>query len=321
MIQKIINADLGDTRELLDEYVREGYNVKYLINSFELFSVEKKQLIISRFYNYYMYEFREKINKKEDCILVIKYLLDKKLPMIAYSYLKKIDDPKLTIKKSEIIEMLKRVLGYQYEGMIVTIPEIFDDLSIYRKESELFWQDHLFFSRRIYEQYCDVKKPYYNTSVSRFYYAQKDKSKCHEWIEGIKQIWKDKDVVVVEGIRTHNGVTNGLLDTAKTVERIIGPASGAYEKLDKIFSCCCEYPKDRLFLISLGVAAKSLTERLFLEGYRVLDIGNLDMEYEWFLMQAKTKVKIPKHEIVGEEANLNAGYKKYWEEIKVIVES
>lgn len=228
---------------------------------------------------------------------------------------------KLQEVKPEIIEMLKRVLGYQYEGMIVTIPEIFDDLSIYRKESELFWQDHLFFSRRIYEQYCDVKKPYYNTSVSRFYYAQKDKSKCHEWIEGIKQIWKDKDVVVVEGIRTHNGVTNGLLDTAKTVERIIGPASGAYEKLDKIFSCCCEYPKDRLFLISLGVAAKSLTERLFLEGYRVLDIGNLDMEYEWFLMQAKTKVKIPKHEIVGEEANLNAGYKKYWEEIKVIVES
>lgn len=228
---------------------------------------------------------------------------------------------KLQEVKPEIIEMLKRILGYQYEDLIVTIPEIFDDLSIYRKESELFWQDHLFFSRKVYNRYCNVKKEYYNTSVSRFYYALKDKSKCYQWIDAIKQIWKDKDVVVVEGARTHNGVTNDLLDTAKTIERIIGPASGAYEKLDDIYDYCCGYPKDRLFLVSLGVAAKSLTERLFLEGYRVLDIGNLDMEYEWFLMKAKNKVKIPKHEIVGKEANLNAGYEKYWSEVKVIIES
>lgn len=228
---------------------------------------------------------------------------------------------KLQEVKPEIIEMLKRVLGYQYDEMIVTIPEIFDDLSIYRKESELFWQEHLFFSRKIYNRYCNIEKIYYNTSVSRFYYALKDKSKCEEWIEGIKQIWKEKDVVIVEGERTHNGVTNDLLDTAKTVERIIGPASGAYEKVDEIFNYCCKYPKDRLFLISLGVAAKALTEKMFLEGYRVLDIGNLDMEYEWFLMKAKNKVKIPKHEVVGEEANRKAGYEKYLNEIKVMIES
>ena len=200
--------------------------------------------------------------------------------------------------------------------MIVTIPEIFDDLSIYRKESRQFWKDHLLFSRKIYEKYCNPHRVYYNTSVSRFYYSMNDKSKCAAWIEKIKLIWKDKDVVVVEGERTHNGAGNDLLDSARTIERIIGPSSDAYAKLDELMECCRQYPKDRLFLVSLGVAAKFLTERLYLEGYRSLDIGHLDMEYEWYIHKASKKEKIPKHDIIGEEANLNAGFQEYLSQIK-----
>lgn len=216
----------------------------------------------------------------------------------------------------EIIEGLKRMLKYEYDGMIVTIPEIFDDLSIYRRESRQFWKDHLLFSRKVYEKYCNPDREYYNTSVSRFYNYMNDKSKCGEWIQGIKRIWKDKDVVVVEGERTHNGVGNDLLDGAASVERIIGPSSDAYAKLDELMECCRKYPKDRLFLVSLGVAAKFLTEKLFLEGYRSLDIGHLDMEYEWYIHRAEKKEKIPKHDIISEAANQTAGYLDYLSQIK-----
>ncbi len=216
----------------------------------------------------------------------------------------------------ETVEGLKRLLSYEHEKMIVTIPEIFSDLSIYRKESRQFWKDHLLFSRKTYEKYCNPAQKYYNTSVSRFYYALEDKGQCGKWAEDIRQIWNDKDVVVVEGERTHNGVGNDLLDTAKSIERIIGPSAQAYAKVDEILSCCKEYPKDRLFLVSLGVAAKFLVEKLFLEGYRALDIGNLDMEYEWYLHQAKGKEKLAKHDIVGEEANREAGYDAYLAQIR-----
>lgn len=223
---------------------------------------------------------------------------------------------KLQQVEPEIIDGLKRLLAYEHENMLVTIPEIFDDLSIYRKESRQFWKDHLFFSRKIYEKYCNPARAYYNTSVSRFYYALEDKRVCRQQAEKIREIWKDKDIVVVEGERTHNGVGNDLLDSARSIERIIGPSSDAYKKLDELFACCKEYPKDRLFLVSLGVAAKFLVEKLFLEGYRALDIGNLDMEYEWYLHQAKDKEKVPKHDIIGEEANKNAGYYEYLAQIK-----
>ncbi len=223
---------------------------------------------------------------------------------------------KLQQVKPEIIDGLKQMLGYEYEGMIVTIPEIFGDLSVYNRASRQFWKDHLLFSRKIYESYCNPGKIYYSTSVSRFYYAMEDRSVCEKWAEGIRRIWKDKDVVVVEGERTHNGVGNNLLDTAKSVERIIGPSSDAYDKLDDIIECCRKYGKDRLFLISLGVAAKFLARQLFLEGYRALDIGNLDMEYEWFLKKTAGKATIPKHDIVGREANERAGYESYLKQIK-----
>lgn len=228
---------------------------------------------------------------------------------------------KLQKVNPEIVEGLKRILGYEYDNMIVTIPEIFGDLSIYRKESRQFWKDHLLFSRKIYEKYCNREREYFNTSVSRFYYAFEDKQPCAVWVEGIRQIWRDKDVVVVEGARTHNGVGNDLLDTARSVERIIGPSSDAYGKIPEIQKECMKYPKDRLFLVSLGVAAKFLTERLFLEGYRVLDIGNLDMEYEWYLGRAKNKEAIAKHDITDVEANRLAGYEEYLDQIKVRIDS
>ena len=219
----------------------------------------------------------------------------------------------------EIVEGLKRILGYGYEDLMTAIPEIFGDLRIYRKENSDFWKEHLLFSRKVYQTYCNTQKVYANAYISRFYYPMADKSQCGKWIERIRQIWKDKDIVVVEGDRTHNGVGNNLLDTARSVERIVGPSEQAYEKVDEIFECCKEYPKNRLFLISLGIAAKFLTEKLFLEGYRVLDIGNLDMEYEWYLHQAKYKEKVPKHDIVGEEANKNAGYHEYIAQIKKMI--
>lgn len=125
-----------------------------------------------------------------------------------------------------------------------------------------------------------------------------------------------KDIVVVEGTRTHNGVGNDLFELAGSVERIICPSSNAMRVLDKIIEACSSYSTDGLFLLSLGITAKFVAEELFLKGYRVIDIGNLDMEYEWYLQGSVDKVSLPKHGVEGKEANLAAGYTEYLEQIK-----
>lgn len=223
---------------------------------------------------------------------------------------------------AEIADGLKEILAYRYDDLIVTIPGIFDGLSDHHKASQKFWRDHLLFCRKTYETYCNPNRVYYTTFVSRCYYFAKDRTPCDGWFAKIRKIWENRDVVIVEGSRTHNGVGNDLLDTAKTIERIICPPSDAYGALTAILEACAAYEKDRLFLLSVGVAAKFLAAELFRQGYRVLDIGNLDMEYEWYVRRAPGKCKLEKHDIAGEEANRKAAlhdeaYAAYLKQVKV----
>lgn len=219
----------------------------------------------------------------------------------------------------EIARGLRKILAYPDERLLVTIPDIFETLADHHKASRQFWKDHLLFNRKTYEKYCDPNRVYYSTFVSRCYYFAKDRSGCREQFAKIRKIWENKDVVIVEGERTHNGVGNDLFDTARSIERIICPPSDAYGAVPAILSACMNYGKDRLFVLSVGVAAKFLTVELFKQGYRALDIGNLDMEYEWYVRRAPEKIKLAKHELVSEEANRAAGYTAYLEQIKTRV--
>ena len=221
---------------------------------------------------------------------------------------------------AEIADGLKEILAYRYDDLLVTIPGIFDGLSDHHRASRQFWRDHLLFCRKTYETYCNPDRVYYTTFVSRCYYFAKDRSPCGEWFAKIRKIWENRDVVIVEGTRTHNGVGNDLLDAAKSIERIICPPSDAYGAIPAILEVCMTYEKDRLFLLSAGVAAKFLATELFRRGYRVLDIGNLDMEYEWYVRRTPGKCRLEKHELISEEANRAAGYTEYLEQIRARVE-
>ena len=217
----------------------------------------------------------------------------------------------------EIGEGLARILAYPWDDLMVTIPGIFDTLSDHHKASRKFWQDHLLFCRKTYEQYCNPNRVYYTTFISRCYYFGQDRSLCDGWFAKIRKIWDNRDIVIVEGTRTHNGVGNNLFDSAASIERIICPPSDAYGALPEILNECLRYDKDRMFLLSVGVAAKFLAVELFQKGYRVLDIGNMDLEYEWYVKQVPDKIPLEKHDIVGEEANRKAGYDDYLNQVKV----
>lgn len=220
----------------------------------------------------------------------------------------------------EISDGLKRIIRYQYDDLIVTLPDIFDGLEQYIPESQNFWKDHLLFFRKAYYRFCNFEKKYYNTSVSRCYITLADKVKAAGWFEKFRQVFSEKKLVVVEGVTTHNGVGNDLFALAESVERVVCPSRNAYSVREKILQTCLQYEKDRLFLFSLGITAKALVEEMFLQGYRVIDIGNLDMEYEWYLQKAEKKEPIPKHAVVGVEANRQAGYDDYLAQVVCYIE-
>ncbi len=215
-----------------------------------------------------------------------------------------------------LAERLYEILQYKQEHILVGIPDIFDSLGQYTDKSKGFWMEHLFFSRKTYLKYCNVDKVYENAFFSRLYYIYKDKEQSEKWFRRVKEIWKNKDIVIVEGEGTHTGVGNDLIDTAASVERIICPSLNAYLQYTEIRQACFTFERDKLFLLALGNTAKLLVSDLTREGYRAIDIGNLDIEYEWYLNKDDKKGEVKKHSIVGVEANKEAGYDAYLSQVK-----
>lgn len=228
-----------------------------------------------------------------------------------------IDGKSLAFQKEseELSKRLSDILQYKEENMMVAIPDIFDGLSQYRTSGQAFWKDHLLFFRKVYKKNCNTKKKYGNAYVSRCYYNYADKQNAQGWFLKFRRLWENKKVVVVEGMGTHNGVGNDLLDNALEVKRILCPSENAVDFLKEIEEVCLAQTEDSLYLLSLGPTAKLLAEDLFHAGRRVIDIGNLDMEYEWFLQKAIEKTKLEKHKIVGEAANKEKGYTKYLDQV------
>lgn len=220
---------------------------------------------------------------------------------------------------TSLAKRLSDILRYQNDKIIVGIPDIFDSLDVYTKHSRKFWKEHLFYSRKTYEKYCDPKKYYANAFLSRLYYVYEDKIQSGQWFARVKEIWNNKNVVIVEGEITHTGVENDLLDNANQIERILCPSLNAFLAYEQIKEACLQMEKDKLFLLSVGNTAKLLVCDLVEAGYRAIDIGNLDMEYDWYLQKAKGKDHLVKHDIRGKESNLQAGYDKYWSEIVKII--
>lgn len=215
-----------------------------------------------------------------------------------------------------LAERLHEILRNKQENVLVGIPDIFGSLEQYTDKSKAFWKEHLFFSRKTYLKYCNPDKVYENAFFSRLYYIYKDKEQSGRWFERVKEIWKDKDVVIVEGEGTHTGVGNDLMDTAATVERILCPPLNAYLSYPDIREACFTFSRDKLFLLAVGNTAKLLVSDLTREGYRAIDIGNLDLEYEWFLHKDNQKGEIKKHSVIGVRANEEAGYFEYLSQIK-----
>ena len=97
----------------------------------------------------------------------------------------------------------------------------------------------------------------------------------------MEAVWKNRDLLIVEGELSRFGVGNDLFDGAASIKRILCPAENAFQKYDEIYHAIVENHVGRLVLLILGPTATVLAYDLACAGVRALDIGNLDMEYEW----------------------------------------
>ncbi|MCR5792647.1 MAG: SP_1767 family glycosyltransferase [Lachnospiraceae bacterium] len=176
---------------------------------------------------------------------------------------------------------------------LIGIPATVCNMDNQNEEAKEYWKYFFRKHRWIFKKLNKGNRIFYDSLVTRPYIDYADKSRSKEVFARFCKLWEHKDVLIVEGEKSRIGVGNDLFAGAKSIRRIIGPATDAFSRYDEILNAVMgNADKNTLIVLALGPTATVLGYDLSKMGYRALDTGHLDLEYEWFLGGAKEKVKV-----------------------------
>lgn len=194
---------------------------------------------------------------------------------------------------SELSRRLFEVLNSDDENILIGIPRSIQNLENLNSENLHFWKYFTCLNYKKLKKILRKDKVYYDSLISRFYNPYQKKSECYIHLQLLRKIWENRDICIIEGSLTRSGVGNDLFENASSVIRILCPPLHAYSKHEQIFQTIINnVSKDTLILLSLGMTATVLAYDLAKIGYQAIDLGHLDIEYEWYKLGVEDKVII-----------------------------
>jgi glycosyltransferase family protein len=193
----------------------------------------------------------------------------------------------------KLSDRLNEIIKSNDDEILIALPNVFSykDLKNVTRDEQLFWKKDIILGYKNYKKLVKDKL-YYNANISRPYIRYVDKKNAKNIFEQLKKIWNQRDIVIIEGMETRLGIGNDLFDNTKSISRILCPVRNAFSKYDEILENALKISKDKLVIISLGPTATVLAYDLAKNGYQALDLGHVDIEYEWMKMGAIEKVKV-----------------------------
>lgn len=224
-----------------------------------------------------------------------------------------------------LAERLKEILKKEIPNHIVGLASDYGEMDDHTEENKYQIRKYMTKEKRAFHMsLLDLERQYYDAYMSRPYVIFKYENKIeieNKFLE-LKKIWDNKEIVFIEGITTRMGVGNDLFHNASMIQRILAPEKNAFDKYTEILEAAKKLDKSKLILIALGPAATVLAYDLAKEGYWALDIGHLDIEYEWFL-RGNGATYIPhkyNNEVYGDEEVIEIVDAKYEKEIIAKIE-
>jgi len=207
-----------------------------------------------------------------------------------------------------LADRLKEVISSDIPNLLIGLPDCYGSLDCYVPYARDFWRKYMSKKRQMTYSYLDLKRVYYNAFFNRYYlnFNKTDEyyEKCRTYIERLKEIWKDREVVILESEEAQLGVADDLLDGAKSMSRIIFcPVRNAFNRYDEILSAFDGINSDALILAALGPTATVLAYDLCKRGYQAVDLGHMREEYECFLRR-ETPLELKS---IGRDAKMRHG--------------
>ncbi|MEE1250764.1 MAG: GT-D fold domain-containing glycosyltransferase [Lachnospiraceae bacterium] len=222
---------------------------------------------------------------------------------------------------SKLGERLHQVLNAEEDNLLIGIADNYGNLEKYNEQAKREIRRYLNPNvRKEHLALLNKNTIYYDAYVTRPYvmYADNNTDAPRRRFAMLKQIWEDRDCIFVEGKETALGVGNDLFENAKSIKRILAPAVNAFHQYDDVLKECKKQEKDVLFLLALGPTATVLACDLCKSGYQAVDVGHVDLEYEWFLRGKGCRTEVVgkyNNELPGGEQPEKIENLEYWQQI------
>lgn len=198
-----------------------------------------------------------------------------------------------------LVDRLSEVALSDDTRVLLCIPRSFCKVSHLTSDAKQFWEwwkwdeGNLEIAAKTLRLNNKTCRKFGDASITRPYMDWADKKSAVRRFLKLKTLWEARDLLIVEGEYSRLGYGNDLFANSKSIERIIAPAKNAFNKYDEIYSAVLDHSDGKLVLLALGPTATVLAHDLALKNIQALDIGHIDIEYEWFRQGVDHKTAVP----------------------------
>lgn len=193
----------------------------------------------------------------------------------------------------ELSNYLKEILNSSLPKHLVAIPRTLIEIKNLKDNEKYFWSRYYLKQKKKLKENISNEKVYFDSMISRFYMPYIKFEENIKDIENLINYFSNKKILIIEGENTRFGLGNSLLKDALEIQRVILPDKNGFKKYKKILDFVLNnFTKDNIILIALGPTATVLAYEFCKNGYQALDIGHMDVEYEWYLLKAKRKIDL-----------------------------
>lgn len=192
---------------------------------------------------------------------------------------------------SELAVGLQRVFRVASPELLICMPMGLVSTKDMNEGGKQFWEQWAIKYQQkavtTIHQLLDEKYCFGDTNVSRPYSPYKTDERAKKLFPMLKELWDSRDVLFIEGEHTRLGVGNDLFANTKSIKRILCPNENAFAAYNRILETTLSCWNGELVILALGPTATVLAAELSQKGIQALDMGHIDIQYEWFLMGKK----------------------------------
>lgn len=179
---------------------------------------------------------------------------------------------------------LKEILTSQNDNIFIGINYHYysADLSMFHDYVKFVYRSFITPIRQDLNKLLINNKQYYAAGFTSIYTTLKDYD-FDSYFSKAKQIWANKDIVIICGERIFNHIDYNIFDCANSIEYQYAPTENAFDKYSEILENAKKIDKKKMVVSILGPTAKILAYDLALLGYRALDLGHIAKDYDAYM--------------------------------------